>query len=246
MFALCGLTIIVRVVYLGTLWQPAPADAGVRRRATGRLAAGRRPVRLGADAPSQARPVVLDDLEPDASLPDLGAGRASVTTSTTAPVSPGHHHAAAEEAGDHAPPPRARPRRRRRRPPPRPRRRPRPPAAPRPRAPPRRRPAASGARDRGGRGRRPGPTAGVASWFNAPDATCAHRTLPFGTMVQGHPDPTTARRRPARSTTGAPRWRPAGSSTCRLDTFEKLAPKRGGADRRQDRVVGPSRLTSGR
>jgi len=26
--------------------------------------------------------------------------------------------------------------------------------------------------------------AGVASWFNAPDATCAHRTLPFGTMVR--------------------------------------------------------------
>ncbi len=25
--------------------------------------------------------------------------------------------------------------------------------------------------------------AGIASWFNAPDATCAHRTLPFGTMV---------------------------------------------------------------
>ena len=26
--------------------------------------------------------------------------------------------------------------------------------------------------------------AGIASWFNAPDATCAHRTLPFGTMVR--------------------------------------------------------------
>jgi rare lipoprotein A len=26
--------------------------------------------------------------------------------------------------------------------------------------------------------------AGVASWFNAPDDTCAHRTLPFGTMVK--------------------------------------------------------------
>jgi rare lipoprotein A len=25
---------------------------------------------------------------------------------------------------------------------------------------------------------------GVASWFNAPDATCAHRTLPFGTMIK--------------------------------------------------------------
>jgi hypothetical protein len=25
---------------------------------------------------------------------------------------------------------------------------------------------------------------GVASWFNAPDATCAHRTLPFGTTVK--------------------------------------------------------------
>ncbi len=26
--------------------------------------------------------------------------------------------------------------------------------------------------------------AGIASWFNAPDDTCAHRTLPFGTMVR--------------------------------------------------------------
>ncbi|MEA2827993.1 MAG: hypothetical protein QOG43_2432 [Actinomycetota bacterium] len=26
--------------------------------------------------------------------------------------------------------------------------------------------------------------AGVASWFNAPDNTCAHRTLPFGTVVK--------------------------------------------------------------
>jgi len=25
---------------------------------------------------------------------------------------------------------------------------------------------------------------GVASWFNAPDATCAHRTLPMGTVVK--------------------------------------------------------------
>jgi rare lipoprotein A len=25
---------------------------------------------------------------------------------------------------------------------------------------------------------------GIASWFNAPDATCAHRTLPFGTTVK--------------------------------------------------------------
>ncbi|HEX7277962.1 MAG TPA: RlpA-like double-psi beta-barrel domain-containing protein [Acidimicrobiales bacterium] len=25
---------------------------------------------------------------------------------------------------------------------------------------------------------------GIASWFNAPDNTCAHRTLPFGTMVK--------------------------------------------------------------
>ena len=25
---------------------------------------------------------------------------------------------------------------------------------------------------------------GIASWFNAPDATCAHRTLPMGTLVK--------------------------------------------------------------
>ena len=63
---------------------------------------------------------------------------------------------------------------------------------------------------------------GVASWFKAPDATCAHRTLPMGTMVKV-----------VRVSNGA-------SATCKvddrgptvetgrlidlsLDTFEKLA-----------------------
>ena len=46
-----------------------------------------------------------------------------------------------------------------------------------------RRPDDRRARARGGQ-RWPGHNdAGVASWFNAPDRTCAHRTLPFGTMV---------------------------------------------------------------
>lgn len=65
---------------------------------------------------------------------------------------------------------------------------------------------------------------GIASWFNAPDATCAHRTLPFGTMVK------------------VTRIHNGASATCKvndrgptletgrlidlsLDTFEKLADK---------------------
>jgi rare lipoprotein A len=68
---------------------------------------------------------------------------------------------------------------------------------------------------------------GVASWFNAPDATCAHRTLPMGTMVKV-----------TRISNGA-------AATCKvndrgptvatgrlidlsLDTFEKLAAKEAG------------------
>jgi rare lipoprotein A len=63
---------------------------------------------------------------------------------------------------------------------------------------------------------------GQASWFHAPDGTCAHRDLPLGTLI-----------RVTRPSTGA-------SATCRvndrgpsaetnrvidlsLDTFEKLA-----------------------
>ncbi len=68
---------------------------------------------------------------------------------------------------------------------------------------------------------------GVASWFNAPDGTCAHRTLPFGTVVKV-----------TRAQNGA-------SVTCKvndrgptvesgrlidlsLDTFEKLAAREAG------------------
>lgn len=68
---------------------------------------------------------------------------------------------------------------------------------------------------------------GVASWFDAPSATCAHRTLPMGTMVKV-----------TRTATGA-------TATCRvndrgptlatgrvidlsLDTFQKLAAKEAG------------------
>jgi rare lipoprotein A len=68
---------------------------------------------------------------------------------------------------------------------------------------------------------------GVASWFNAPDATCAHRTLPLGTVVKV-----------TRTQNGA-------SATCKvndrgptlesgrvidlsLDTFQKLASREAG------------------
>jgi len=68
---------------------------------------------------------------------------------------------------------------------------------------------------------------GIASWFNAPDNTCAHRTLPFGTMV-----------RVSRPSTGAVAFckvndRGPTLATGRLidlsmDTFSKLAPPEAG------------------
>ncbi len=69
--------------------------------------------------------------------------------------------------------------------------------------------------------------AGIASWFNAPDNTCAHRTLPFGTMVKV-----------TRATNGASAFckvndRGPTVATGRLidlsmDTFAKLAPTSAG------------------
>lgn len=63
---------------------------------------------------------------------------------------------------------------------------------------------------------------GIASWFNAPDATCAHRTLPFGTMVK------VTRVHNGASTTCKVNDRGPTLETGRLidlslDTFEKLA-----------------------
>ena len=69
--------------------------------------------------------------------------------------------------------------------------------------------------------------AGVASWFNAPDNTCAHRTLPFGTMVKVT--------RPRNGAVAFCKVNDRGPTiaTGRLidlsmDTFEKLAPAEAG------------------
>ena len=79
--------------------------------------------------------------------------------------------------------------------------------------------------------------AGIASWFNAPDNTCAHRTLPFGTMVKV-----------TRRANGAVAFckvndRGPTVATGRLidlsmDTFAEAGLGRGGPDRRHHRVVG--------
>jgi len=63
---------------------------------------------------------------------------------------------------------------------------------------------------------------GVASWFNAPDATCAHRTLPMGTMIK------VTRLHNGAATTCKVNDRGPTLETGRLidlslDTFEKLA-----------------------
>lgn len=65
---------------------------------------------------------------------------------------------------------------------------------------------------------------GIASWFNAPDATCAHRTLPMGTIIKV-----------TRVYTGAvasckvndrgPTLETGRLIDLSLDTFEKLAPR---------------------
>ena len=68
---------------------------------------------------------------------------------------------------------------------------------------------------------------GVASWFNAPDATCAHRTLPMGTIVK------VTRIHNGASTTCKVSDRGPTVATGRLidlslDTFEKLAAREAG------------------
>jgi len=68
---------------------------------------------------------------------------------------------------------------------------------------------------------------GVASWFSAPDATCAHRTLPFGTMIK------VTRNQNGASATCKVNDRGPTVETGRLidlsgDTFEKLASKDAG------------------
>ncbi|MGI8807932.1 MAG: septal ring lytic transglycosylase RlpA family protein [Acidimicrobiales bacterium] len=68
---------------------------------------------------------------------------------------------------------------------------------------------------------------GVASWFDAPDATCAHRTLPLGTIV------TVTRNHNGASATCRVNDRGPTLETGRLidlslDTFEKLAASEAG------------------
>ena len=68
---------------------------------------------------------------------------------------------------------------------------------------------------------------GVASWFDAPDGTCAHRTLPMGTTVK------VTRNHNGASTTCTVDDRGPTVATGRLidlslDTFEKLAPAEAG------------------
>lgn len=68
---------------------------------------------------------------------------------------------------------------------------------------------------------------GVASWFNAPDATCAHRTLPKGTMIK-----VTRTHNGASTSCRVNDWGPTLETgrliDLSLDTFEKLAAKEAG------------------
>lgn len=73
---------------------------------------------------------------------------------------------------------------------------------------------------------------GVASWFHAPDGTCAHRSLPMGTMIKVTRIPSSGSVGGA-STTCKVNDRGPTVATGRLidlsdDTFEKLASKEDG------------------
>ena len=204
--------IIVGIVYIGNAPQPAPADAGVvRQRATDRVGRGRPARRQCRRRADEARPVVLrrsgarsraPTSVPTAVTHDRRPPRPATTRATVrAHESPPADHRRHDHGGADAP---RRPHwssitltgsapllggaRRHDRRPAR--------ATPRPRS--------YGHND-----------AGIASWFNAPDNTCAHRTLPFGTMVTGHPGRHRRGDVLQGRTTGARRWRPAASSTCR-------------------------------
>ncbi|MGH9224392.1 MAG: septal ring lytic transglycosylase RlpA family protein [Acidimicrobiales bacterium] len=62
---------------------------------------------------------------------------------------------------------------------------------------------------------------GVASWFNAPDGTCAHTTIPVGTVVR-----VTRLHNGAVTTCIVDQWGPADTTRIidlSMDTFEKLA-----------------------
>jgi rare lipoprotein A len=68
---------------------------------------------------------------------------------------------------------------------------------------------------------------GVASWFNAPDATCAHRTLPMGTMIKVtrlHNGAVTA----CKVNDRGPTLETGRLIDLSLDTFEKLAAREAG------------------
>lgn len=63
---------------------------------------------------------------------------------------------------------------------------------------------------------------GKATWFNAPDGSCAHRTIPVGTIIT-----VTRVSNSAKTTCYVDQWGPAEMSVVidlSMDTFEKLAP----------------------
>jgi rare lipoprotein A len=73
----------------------------------------------------------------------------------------------------------------------------------------------------------PNSDSGVASWFRAPEATCAHRTLPMGTIVKvtrHHNGATTTCRVDDRG----PTLETGRLIDLSLDTFEKLAAREAG------------------
>lgn len=189
MFALCGVMIIVGVVYIRNAPTPVPVETAAMAAPTTRPAPPvATTVRLGAAGPTtvpRARSISLDALAREAAAqtavppkapppppaatttapvtvpaagPTTVAPPPSTTASTVAPAPPTTSRSITLSA---TPPPPA-------------------PGATTTSAPP------------------PATTttvatttklyahsdSGIASWFNAPDNTCAHRTLPFGTMVK--------------------------------------------------------------
>ena len=223
MFALCGVMIIVGIVYIRNAPQPAQTEPVVTAAASPKLAAAAEPpsggriVSFDAVAGGSTVRSTVPTITPNVAVTSPPTTTATTTAKVTAPVSSPTTATPLPTIGatttvpatttttllsitltasppliDPAAPPLSAP----------------PISAPPPPA-----PAAKvyGHND-----------SGIASWFNAPDNTCAHRTLPFGTMV-----------RVSRPSTGAVAFckvndRGPTLATGRLidlsmDTFSKLA-----------------------
>jgi rare lipoprotein A len=182
MFALCGAMIIVGIVYIRNAPRPEPAESVAAAQAPAtELAAAVGPPARASDAPAPVRSVSLDALAREAGAESSRQSPVATITSTIPSAAPPTTTEPALAGPTTTTPP--------------------PTVAPTttvvPVAPSTTKPLVSivlSAPTTAAVAAPPTAAAatrvyahrdvGIASWFNAPDNTCAHRTLPFGTMVK--------------------------------------------------------------